>query len=229
MAQRPFFRVVTVSNNGFFKEESTDFTFYSGFSISQKRKCITSLHEAIKLKYPDAKILEVSRKGELDLGNQLSAFNLTMELTDKQKYSVENIFQSSKVFENGGPYRDLLYVTPLEAKRDERLKNSGPLKYFHFSNINWELTPKSFFYDYIYIKALSRKLSKNDELTKTLMEYDTFTDIEFNPKTQFNCQARAVAILVSIKKQGQFVQDYLNNKEMFMKLYKDFEPSFELH
>lgn len=36
-------------------------------------------------------------------------------------YSVECAFQSSKVFENGGAYTDLLYKTSREAK-DERLK-----------------------------------------------------------------------------------------------------------
>ena len=33
---------------------------------------------------------------------------------DEKFVSLENVFQSSKVFENGGPYVDLLNVSPLE-------------------------------------------------------------------------------------------------------------------
>ena len=47
-----------------------------------------------------------------------------------KEFSVENAFQAGKVFENGGPFLDLLTVTPREAKRDTRLKESGRLLKF---------------------------------------------------------------------------------------------------
>ena len=53
----------------------------------------------------------------INLGVKLSAFNLKLN-----GYTLENIFQSSKVFSNGGPYRDLMNVAPKEAKRDGRLQ-----------------------------------------------------------------------------------------------------------
>lgn len=65
-----------------------------------------------------AKPLEISTKSEEPLGRKLSAFHLTLN-----HYALENVFQSAKVFENGGPYLDLLNVAPREAKHDERLKN----------------------------------------------------------------------------------------------------------
>jgi len=32
--------------------------------------------------------------------------------------------------------------------------------------------------------------------------YDTFTDIEFNPKRSFNCQARSCALFVALARKG---------------------------
>lgn len=145
----------------------------------------------------------------------LSAFNLKFLDEDKQvEYPLENIFQSSKVFQKGGPYLNLLHVHPKEAKRDERLVNSGDLLYFSYKGIYWELEPKTMFYDWIYIKTLSR----NKNLAKEIMRYNTFTDIEFNPKKSINCQARAVAIFVSLNNKNE-LNEYLDDKEKFKSIY----------
>ena len=130
MAIRPFFMI---SDSEIFKEDNCEFTFYTGFALSQKQKSIKSLHEQILKKYSNAKILEVSRKSENSLGIALSAFNLTLPINNNE-YPVENIFQSSKVFSNGGPYQDLLFVHPRDAKRDERLKTSGKLISFELNS-----------------------------------------------------------------------------------------------
>ena len=42
----------------------------------------------------------------------------------------------------------------------------------------------------------------NTELTKQIIEYDAFTDIEFNPSKSINCQAQAAAIFVSLYRKG---------------------------
>lgn len=39
----------------------------------------------------------------------------------------------------------------------------------------------------------------NKELAVKIMEYDTFTDIAFNPQKSINCQVEATAIYVSLK------------------------------
>jgi hypothetical protein len=42
------------------------------------------------------------------------------------------------------------------------------------------------------------------ELASEVFSYDGFTDIEFNPKKSFSCQARAVAMYVAImKREGE--------------------------
>ena len=49
--------------------------------------------------------LEVSSKSELPLGRALGPFNLKAKMGNGSEVSVENMYQSSKVFQAGGPYR----------------------------------------------------------------------------------------------------------------------------
>lgn len=215
MAERLYF-VSTPNSDIIFKEVFCEFTYYNGFAISQKQKSIESMHENIKKIDDKLNILEVSTKSTEPIGVQLSAFNLKfLDKLKSKEYPLENIFQSSKVFEHGGPYRDLLSLHPKDAKRDERLTTSGNLIYFNFNDIIWELNPKTMFYDWIYIKALSR----NKQLSYEILKYDAFTDIEFNHKKSVNCQARAAAIFVSLSKLG-IVEEFLNDKNKFRSIYE---------
>ena len=215
MANRPYF-IIGNGQTDFFIEQQCDFTFYTGFALVQKQKSIKSLHEEILKKYPDAKILEVSRKSESPLGIQLSAFNLKYKNIDNNFYPVECVFQSSKVFEEGKQYKELLYKSPKEAKTDERIRNSGKLIKFSLNDEDWEIEPKTYFYDYLYISALLH----NKSLCKQLLEFNIFTDIEFNPKKSFNCQARSVAIAVTLLKYG-LSEKYLNDKNLFKSIYSE--------
>ena len=61
------------------------------------------------------------------------------------------------------------------------------------------LIPRTAFYDWLYINALM----ENADLAEQVMEYDAFTDIEFNPNKSINCQARAAALFVAMKKLGR--------------------------
>jgi len=49
----------------------------------------------------------------------------------------------------------------------------------------------------MYINALYKN---NRDIVEELLEYEAFSDIEFNPKKSINCQARTCAILVSLVK-----------------------------
>lgn len=213
MANRPYFQIGNGIDN-FYEENTCDFKFYTGFALSQKQKSVKSFHEEILKKYPNVKILEVSRRSENPIGVSLSAFNLQYYNTDGKKYPVECVFQSSKVFSNGKQYVDLLNKTAREAKKDERLKTSGNLTKFSLNNEDWKLEPKTYFYDYIYLSALN----KNKKLCEQLMEFDVFTDIEFNPQKSFNCQARSVAIAVTLLKNN-LLDKFLNDKNLFKTVY----------
>ena len=195
-----------------------NFEYYSGFSIHQKQKSIDELHSSIEKELGLINILEVSSKSKNKLGVDLSAFNL--EINDKnKKYYVECAFQGSKVFENGGPFLDIFNKTSREAKKDERLTSSGNLIGFNFYHTSWGLTPPTAFYDWLYINTLnSHKNLHND-----LLNYNAFTDIEFNPKKSLNCQAYSVAMFVSIYKRNLI--NLIKKPNSFLKLYSDYHVS----
>ena len=186
MAVRPAW---TYCNN---RVEKCDFEFLwsGGFAVSQKRKNITALHGAIMKRF-DENALEISTKSESEFGQRMSAFNLKLG-----GVLLECVFQSGKVFENGGPYLDMLEKSPKEAKRDERLKTSGKLISFEYGGKRWGLEPKSAFYDYLYIKSAFETFT--EEELKSLDGYVWFTDIEFNPGKSINSQARSVALLKAV-------------------------------
>ncbi len=188
--------------------KSFEFEWNGGFAISQKRKNINNIHNEIKEK-KEGKALEISTKSEVEFGQKLSAFNLKLD-----GYTLENVFQSSKVYANGGPYVDLLEVEPKESKRDVRHSTSGELKGFEYKGQRWELEPKTMFYDYIYLLSVFETFDENE--LRELSNYDWFTDIEFNPSKSINCQARTVAILKYILQTG--------NKEVLdtLEKWKDF-------
>lgn len=209
MAKRPVFSPITTPP--YFTEVETEFVFFPGFSVSQKQKCINSLHKQYLCKHPSQKILEISSKSESELGIQLSAFNLMIESCNGVKFSVEAAFQSSKVFEHGGPYKDIRLKSSREAKKDPRLKTSGKLKYFLYGNRRFELSPTTFFYNWLYVNALSL----HSELSSQVIKYDAFTDIEFNPERSINCQARSAALFVSLHRNG-LLDIALRDKESFL-------------
>lgn len=194
-----------------FEEIEVEFKYYTGFAISQKQKSINEMHERINIMDKSLRVLEISTKSTEPIGVALSAFNLKfLDKNSGKEYPIENIFQSSKVFENGGPYRDLLNVHPKEAKRDDRLRNSGNLKYFRYDDLTWDLEPKSMFYDWIYMSSLYR----NKNLSNKILDYNAFTDIEFNHLKSINCQARSAAIFVSLSKNGKLEEVLKDIKKM---------------
>lgn len=212
MAIRPCFKV----GNGdtcFYQELEVEFKYFTGMAASQKKKSMESMHQAILEKEPDAKILEISTKSNEELGVALSAFNLKWK-TPKFDFSVESLYQGSKVFEEGGPYKELYTANSRLAKTDERLKNSGRILKYSFQNKDWDLNPPHMFYDFLYIKSLTT----NPDLCERVLDYDTFTDIEFNPKKSINCQARAMAIFVTLKKRN-LLKEYLD-RQLFQKIYE---------
>lgn len=238
MAERPVF-IACTGGIHLVEQVDVEFSWHPGLSLKQKRASIHSLHEAARPFMPTrTKILEISRKAEEALGNGLSSFNLTLilheatnlaqEATDAQSAKVaispsfpsdpstnttflECAFQASKVFKYGGPFVDLLSASPKGAKRDPRLQNSGQLTTFQFFGQHWPLSPRTAFYDWLYITALTQ----HPELAEQLLEYDAFTDIEFNPKRSVNCQARAAALYVALRRRG-LLEQAMASQESFL-------------
>lgn len=170
------------------------FVWHSGFSISQKQKSIECLFTEAKKNGID-NILEISTKSKEDIGRKLSAFNLTITTKKYNNvFSVESAFQGSKVFANGGPYSDILGKDSVSAKKDIRIKESGKLLGFEFFQDKFPLEPKTYFYDWLYINALNQ----NQELAMKIIDYQAFSDIEFNHTKSINCQAFSAAMYVTL-------------------------------
>jgi len=127
---------------------------------------------------------------------------------------VECAFQGSKVFANGGPFVDLYQTDPGRAKRDPRLVNSGALTKFNFQGTDFPVEPKTVFYDWLYISCI--------QATPRLIAYDGFTDIEFNPVKSINCQARSLALYVSLTKRG-LLQDAMKSPQSFVETLQRFD------
>ena len=195
MASRPVF--IALPDRRCFTAESVEFPYYGGFALSQKQKCSGSLHTACIGLHPDLRVLEISSASPLPLGVSLSAFNLMIE-TKKAAFSVETAYQASKVFENGGPYGDILALSSRDAKRDPRLNTSGALVGFSYFQRSFPLVPRSFFYNWLYINALMT----HPELAEAVLDFDAFTDISVNPARSVSCQAQAAAVFVSLSRRG---------------------------
>ncbi|WP_075809115.1 DarT1-associated NADAR antitoxin family protein [Paraclostridium sordellii] len=202
MAIRKVFRV-NLNDNNYVDIIDINFEWNPGLARIQKEKNIQALHENYLKLYQNDNILEISSKSSEKLGVSLSAFNLKFTTLKKNNtFSVESAFQSSKKFEFGGPYKELLDKDPRTAKKDIRLKTSGKLVSFIFFNQEWPIEPKTLFYDWLYINSLY----KNKTLAEAILSYDAFTDIEFNHNKSINCQAYSAALFVSLAKRGLIEQ-----------------------
>ena len=208
MAERPVFYV-----DGKVRKVNVTFNWFPGFSVQQKQRSIESLHEGFKERHKMG-ILEVSTKSTDPLGKKMSALNLHYD----EGIYLESYYQASKIFSKGGPFRELAYLPSREAKKDERLKNSGEIKGFRdiLSDTEWTLNEP--YYDYIYIEACVHSLTEED--LDELLKFDAFTDIEFNPARSRNTQARAAAVLKLLYSNYGYEALQNLNKTDFIRFYK---------
>lgn len=196
MANRPVFLPI-YQGNTLVEERSFDFRWASGFAEVQKKKNIVSLHHEA-MTSGIRRILEISSKSEKELGQKLSAFSLKIDIGDS-KYPLESVYQGSKVFEDSGPFPEIFHFTPREAKRFIRDYSQSRITGFRLEGTDYPLSPKNAFYDWLYI----RSLAKHSDWIKRKVAYDAFTDIEFNPAKQINCQARAFAEYLSLSSRNK--------------------------
>ncbi|MEN2751272.1 hypothetical protein AAIR29_06455 [Psychrobacter sp. FBL11] len=213
-----------VNSDNLVKTDMVRFERHVGFASRQKKKSINDMHQVIRKKYGFNHVLELSSKS----GNKLSFLlsPLSLKLTDEHngaQYSVENIFQASKVFEHGGPYTDLLAVPPRQAKKDERLQSSGELIGYNDFGMEWNLEPLTAFYDWLYINALKQ----NTQLHEEVMQYQAFTDLEFNPKKSIHCPAYSLAMFVALNKRD--LLDNIEDPGTFYDLHTEFKLSNTAH
>lgn len=214
MAERPIF-VPSIDGPSLVLTHNVSFQWYAGMALSQSQKSIDSLHESGRHQLSIDRILEISSKSRDKLGVQLSAFNLMIKTVKHgREFSLECAYQASKVFENGGPFLDLLEKRSIDAKRDPRLVEHGRIVKFTFYGVDWDLLPRTAFYDWLYMNALH----KHPELAEQVLTYEAFTDIAFNPARSINCQAYAAALYSSLHKRGLLTDEILRNKQTYLEV-----------
>ena len=204
MEYKPVF-MPRVGSDNLVKTDMVRIERHVGFATRQKKKTLNDLHRVIKKKYGFKNVLELSTKSGNKLSFPLSPYSLQITNDDGQKYSVENAFQASKVFEKGGPYLDLLTEKPRQARKDDRLISSGEVIGYDYFGMEWGAEPLTTFYDWLYINALKQ----HPELHEEVVQYQAFTDISFNPKKSVHCAAYSLAMFVALHKRDllQGVED----------------------
>jgi hypothetical protein len=155
MAQRPIF-IPSESGDELVIEQMIHLRWNSGFAAVQKEKNVSNLHHGAAAA-GFSPVLEISTKSPSIAGRRLSAFNLIIKSQRHGELPLESAFQGSKVFEGGGPYTDLYFAAPKNAKRDPRIRTSGKLVGFVFDGYQWSTEPQTAFYDWLYISFFERR------------------------------------------------------------------------
>ncbi|MBP3206732.1 MAG: hypothetical protein J6M21_00560 [Campylobacter sp.] len=216
-AIRPCF--YATSEIPYIKSQNVEFEYFSGFARSQKEKSIKSFLNSAKISLKSDKVLEISKASPMDLGRNLSAFNLNLTLINDRgeaiSASVERFFQGSKVFEHGGPYHEIIYDRSIHPKKYHKLKSSGIFVGFELFGKAYATEPKTYFYDWLYLNALLQ----NQLLGEQVVEFEYFSDIEFNPKKSFSSQSKSVALYSAMKKYGLFEENF-KSPEAFLKFMR---------
>lgn len=164
--------------------------------------------------------LEVSSFSSSALGRALSAFNLTFKGTLGWTAPVECVFQSGKIFAEGGPFTSLRWKTALDSKREikDLASASGPLVGFVLEGRQFPLEPTTLFYNWVWINALASNPANADLSKQLLVEsYDAFTDIAFNHNVGRNTQAEAAAYFVLLSRTGR-LEEALKSPEDFSRI-----------
>jgi hypothetical protein len=253
-AIRPFFGASRKQGCAYI-EENIEFEWHSGLSWQVRQRSSKCMARAIAQRYRNSgltkdDILEVSTASEdYETGKALSALNLLYgDPISGRVYSVENWFQSAKVFERSGqevgPYEELLTVKSPNRYVNAFLDKKAAAKYeddhlfqkiqseiggadlirFEMDGKCFPIIPRSSFYDYLYAKALYQ--DHNASLAERVCHYRVFTDIMFNPgtskKRKYNTQARSCAIFVSLTRRG-LIDNALTDIDSFVDIvgYED--------
>jgi len=223
MAERPIF-VSTPASKQLVEELFLQLKWHPGFAAVQKEKNIRALHEAAA-RAGHANVLEVSTKSDNPRGQELSAFNLKVRNERLGEVPLECVFQGSKVFERGGPFVDLYSMDVRAARKDPRLKESGKLVAFEFDGSRWPLEPKTVFYDWLYVSCIYPSRDRAQEL----LQYGGFSDIEFNPFRSINCQARSIALFLSLMQRGELGEAVKSTSD-FLRVIRnsDYRPDLRM-
>lgn len=184
----------------------------SAFNLKLNGSCVEDIFQTSKV-FLDK---DGNRRSFYDIKNDIES---DIFLLDK----VKKIEQTQKL------YQQIKGVFFLDTKLKRRLNKLYLLLYpdsvldcFCFKNKLYPNMPVTFFYDYIYIKAL---LENNIDISK----YNIFTDIELS-KNSINCQARSCAIynyLYANNELNAYISKIENMQDFSEVNFKDIEEFYQ--
>lgn len=209
LKQEPNAKILEVST----KSDNAFGTRLSAFNLMiDNRPFECAFQEAKRFKISDSIITNI----ELDIKGK---GKITMDISDRL------------VGENDAYYLEPISNNPRELKSllkaFMKANKNAKLSHFAYKGEIFETNAgvansESYFYDFLYFRALRENFSKSE--IRQILQYDIFTDIEFNHKVSINCQARSCA-LYRYALLNDKVYFYMENKEHFKDLYKSYKAN----
>ena len=149
-----------------------------------------------------------------------------IELDTKGNGKISMDISDRLVRENDAYYLEPISDNPRELKSllkaFMKANKRAKLSHFVYKGEIFEINAgvansESYFYDFLYFRALRENFSKSE--IRQILQYSIFTDIEFNHKVSINCQARSCA-LYHYALLNDKVDFYVESREKFKGLYE---------
>ncbi|GAB1441573.1 hypothetical protein MASR2M39_04070 [Ignavibacteriales bacterium] len=210
MAKRLLFSAKKDGNTIIVSRKEIEFEWVGGFAHTQKVKRLIKFREKLSEEI-QTKHIEVSSGSDNEVGKRLSAFNLRFSSGELKGFTVESVYQGSKIFLSGGPYQELYDKPSIVSKKDTRVRTKEPLTGFRLLDDDWPIFPPTGFYNYLYFLALIQ----NPELISSSSRYEYFSDLEFNHEKAISCQAESLAIFFALYREN-LAEEILQDKNDFL-------------
>ena len=180
------------------KEISVTFPWANGSRHQNVQAVLDTFHDV----YPEVPALEVSLASLQPEGIHAAAMKLPLHLAGSgQDVPVGIVYEASKVFENGGPYADLLQCSRQKVLKDARLQQSGKCVGYRLEDMEYPAEPHPYaFFNWLYACALHQ----NHEKTDSILKFGAFSDLELgSTKKDRNSPARAAAVYAGLAAAGK--------------------------
>lgn len=180
------------------KEVSVTFPWSNGSKHQNIQAVLDTFHDV----YPDVPALEVSLASSQPEGIGAAAMKLPFHLAGSdQTVPVGIVYEAAKVFENGGPYVELLQCSRQKVQKDARLQKSGKCVGYRLEDAEFPAEPHPYaFFNWLYGCALRQNPEKADGVLK----FGAFADLELgSSKKDRNSPARAAAVYAGLAAAGK--------------------------
>ena len=180
------------------KEVSVTFPWLNGSKHQNVQAVLDTFHDV----YPEVPALEVSLASAQQEGIHAAAMKLPLHLAAlDQDVPVGIVYEASKVFENGGPYAELLQCSRQKVQKDPRLQKSGKCIGYRLADVEYPTEPHPYaFFNWLYGCALRQNPEKADGVLK----FGAFSDLELgSTKKDRNSPARAAAVYAGLAAAGK--------------------------